>query len=68
VRGCAVLAVVSFIALRGSMVILSILVFVMLSFVDRSSLDLAFKWLWVALMFNKISFLKDGYFNVRIIH
>ncbi|MCI70949.1 hypothetical protein A2U01_0092212, partial [Trifolium medium] len=45
-----VLAVVSFVALKGSMVILASLAFVVPSSVDRPSLDLAFDWLWVALV------------------
>ncbi|MCI63734.1 hypothetical protein A2U01_0084991, partial [Trifolium medium] len=49
VRGYAVLAVVSFVALRGSMAILVFLVFVVLSSVNRSSLDLAFEWFWIVL-------------------
>jgi hypothetical protein len=44
-----VLAVVSFVALRGSKAILTILVFVMLTSVGRPSLDLAFELFWVAL-------------------
>jgi hypothetical protein len=43
VRGYAVLAVVSFVALRDSMVLWAILVFVVLSSVDWPSLDLAFE-------------------------